>query len=75
MKLILLITILLALVLPATTMADGCILLETVDFLVLEEDGTSRFLLEGGTACGGGGGPTVFPVNKRSKIDSMMMLE
>ena len=50
-----------ALLLPAQALADGCVLLETgTDYLLLE-DGTSRILLETDTLCGAGGGPTVVP--------------
>ena len=74
------VTIVLALVVflaPGRVFAvvDGCFLKENnIDFLLLE-DNASFFLLEGddGGACGGVGGPSVFPINKRQKIDAMMM--
>jgi len=39
---------------PATTLADGCILMEDAVSFLLQEGGAGRILLEGQAICAGG---------------------
>jgi len=57
----------LTLMLPASLLADGCVLLEDTVSLLLQEAGAGRVLIEGQSVCGSGAAVTEFFHRRRAQ--------